>query len=59
MSGCSLQTFLYCVDIADERGKEAWFKTWDFMKGIRKLQEILKLKVVYVYLRGQDIVAVN
>ena len=54
-----MQTFLYCDDTANQRGKETGFKTWDFMKGIRKLQEILKLKVVYVYLRGQDIVAIN
>ena len=29
------------------------------MKGIRKPQEILKLKVLYMHVRSHDIVAVN
>ena len=63
MSGYPLQTFLYCDDIRNQgesNGKrETGYQIWGFMKGIRKPQEILKLKVLYMHVRSQDIVAVN
>lgn len=52
------------VMIYEIRGGKQWkretgYQILGFMKGIRKPQEILKLKVLYVHVRSQDIVAVN